>query len=242
MPFPALALDVNTSSTNRRTAQWRRCIPALSAASSRPLTSRSGFHSFLTFFPSNQGSEGWRKCVIALTAPNAEPVGAKPTTGQDPVCDGKLLSSVPGPGAHDAEKVAVTSACRRRPAPSADRPDVVSQQAAPSVDQVAETGVLPRPRGETENVELGVALRLRRVHRTVRPRRPSRSEWVRCQGGERYVQQDRRPPLHDRVDRHVDDRLEQAQYGSDVILARCRVPSRRVGRTSCFACRRRSWS
>lgn len=53
VPFPALALDVNTSSTNRRTAQWRRCIPALSAAPSRPLMRLSRFHSFLTFFPSN---------------------------------------------------------------------------------------------------------------------------------------------------------------------------------------------
>ena len=81
VPFPALALEVNTSSTNRRTAQWRRCIPALSAAPSRPLTSRSRFHSFLTFFPSNQGCEGRRTCVLSLTAPKAEPVGTKPATG-----------------------------------------------------------------------------------------------------------------------------------------------------------------
>jgi hypothetical protein len=55
LSFPALALEVNTSSTKRTNALWRRCIPALSAVGPRPLTRPGRIHSFLTMIPPNQG-------------------------------------------------------------------------------------------------------------------------------------------------------------------------------------------
>jgi len=60
LSFPALALEVNTSSTKRTKALWRRCIPALSAVGLRPLTGYEGFHSFLTMIPPNQGGAALR--------------------------------------------------------------------------------------------------------------------------------------------------------------------------------------
>jgi hypothetical protein len=55
LSFPALALEVNTSSAKRTKALWRRCIPALSAVARRPLTRSGRLHSFFTMIPPNQG-------------------------------------------------------------------------------------------------------------------------------------------------------------------------------------------
>jgi hypothetical protein len=53
--LPALALAVKTSSATRSNAQWRRCIPPLSAVLERPLALVRKIPSFVAFLPSNRG-------------------------------------------------------------------------------------------------------------------------------------------------------------------------------------------
>jgi hypothetical protein len=152
--LPALALAVKASSATRRTAQWRRCIPLLSAASQLPLVLTERFTRLGRRFPQNgktPGGEwllGWDSC----------PAKVKSCARQRAICHMQFLPRLKRPRAQNASETTEAFAPQYTSLSAADRTYVVVEQPGSCIDEVGYSLVTQFLCSHAQQVPFGLPL------------------------------------------------------------------------------------